>query len=149
MSFQTFSVHAKVKEPVMEKETSEVDTKKLNFFEDLHYRIIYKDTKDFFDWVLLGTAVVALLIVIVFQNTHYVIITRPLEENFLDLKRNYTIEEVIEKQEIVEETPDTIEAEQTEEIETNSEILSSDFLEEEKEEVPRKKKNKNSKKKRA
>lgn len=133
----------------MEKETSEVEQKKLNFFEDLHYRIIYKDTKDFFDWVLLGTAVVALLIVIVFQNTHYVIITRPLEENFLDLKRNYTIEEVIEKQEIVEETPDAIDTEQTEEIETNSEILSSDFLEEEKEEVPRKKKNKNSKKKRA
>ncbi len=144
MSFQIFPVHAQDKEPVVETE-SKVEEKKLNFFEDLHYRIIYKDTKDFFDWVLLGTAVVALLIVMVFQNTHYVIITKPLEENFLDSEKNYTIEEV---EEIVEETPEIIETEEKE-VETNPEILSSDFLEEEKEQVPNKKKNKNYKKKRA
>lgn len=142
MSFQISTISAST-QTLLLNEKEEVSNEKMNFFEEMEYRIIYKDTKDFFDYVIFGTAVVALLIVMVFQNTHYVIIRRPIEqENFLEESNNYTIEEV--EKEIVEEeslensevlSSDLLEVEEKTE---NPEILSSDLLVEE-EEKPMKK----------
>jgi hypothetical protein len=42
-----------------------------NLFEEFYYRLFIKDTRDFYDYVMLGTFIVGLLIVMVFQNTHY------------------------------------------------------------------------------
>lgn len=147
LTFQIFPVSASESiEQVTYQETEEVVTeKRMNFFEELHYRIIYKDTKDFFDYVILGTAIVALLIVMVFQNTHYVIVTRPLEETiFQDEKSTYTVEEVVEE---VKEEKKKDELE-TKDEDQNPEILSSDLLEEEIDVKPVKKE-RNNKKKRA
>ncbi len=53
--------------------TIEVEQKQeeRNFLEEFYYRMFEKDTKDFFDYVLLGIFIVGLLIVMVLQNTHY------------------------------------------------------------------------------
>ena len=42
-----------------------------NLFEEFYYRLFIKDTRDFYDYVMLGTFIVGLLIVMIFQNTHY------------------------------------------------------------------------------
>lgn len=42
-----------------------------NLFEEFYYRLFLKDTRDIYDYVMLGTFIVGLLIVMVFQNTHY------------------------------------------------------------------------------
>ena len=47
-----------------------------NLFEDFYYRLFLKDTKDFYDYVMLGTFIVGLLIVMIFQNTHYYVIKK-------------------------------------------------------------------------
>ncbi len=149
LSFHGFSVYAesRVEQNVSLNENSSNQVER-NFFEELHYRIVLKDEpKDFFDYVIFATFVVGLLIVMVFQNTHYIIITKPLEEvEILKDENNYSIEEVAEIKESIEE-PKEDEKEEVK-VESNPEILSSDFLEEE-EVIPKKKKNRNSKKKRA
>ena len=47
-----------------------------NLFEEFYYRLFLKDTRDFYDYVMLGTFVVGLLIVMVFQNTHYYVVKK-------------------------------------------------------------------------
>lgn len=48
MCFQVVTVSASESvEKITYQETEESTEKKMNFFEDLHYRIIYKDTRDF------------------------------------------------------------------------------------------------------
>ena len=42
-----------------------------NIFEEFYYRLFLKDTRDFYDYIMLGTFIVGLLIVMIFQNTHY------------------------------------------------------------------------------
>lgn len=146
MCFQVVTVSASESvEKITYQETEESTEKKMNFFEDLHYRIIYKDTRDFFDYVIFGTAVIALLIVMVFQNTHYIIVTKPVEEvHFLEEKRDYTIEEVVEETKVEEQ--ETLVEEKVEE--ENPEILSSSLLEDESPKVPNKK-NRNKNRRRA
>lgn len=137
-SFQVISVQAQnieTSKVLQEEETSEVVEKKMNLFEELHYRLFLKDTRDFFDYLLLAIFVVGLLIVLVFKNTHYVVVQKPLEaKTFLESGSDYSIEEIGEAT-IIEEEPE----EKEEIIEENPEILSSELLEEETVEVPRKK----------
>ena len=130
MSLHLMPVFANEKKVEMiSYQKEEVTEKKMTFLEDLHYRIIYKDTKDFFDYVLLGSAIISLLIVMVFQNTHYVIVVKQVEEaTILEEEPSYSIEEKKKKKE-----DSTIE---------NPEILSSALLEEEKPVKTNKKKNK-------
>ena len=47
-----------------------------NLFEEFYYRLFLKDTRDFYDYVMLGTFIVGLLIVMVFQNTHYYVVRK-------------------------------------------------------------------------
>lgn len=47
-----------------------------NLFEDFYYRLFIKETRDFYDYVMLGTFIVGLLIVMVFQNTHYYVVKK-------------------------------------------------------------------------
>ena len=101
MSLHLMPVFANEKKVEMiSYQKEEVTEKKMTFLEDLHYRIIYKDTKDFFDYVLLGSAIISLLIVMVFQNTHYVIVVKQVEEaTILEEEPSYSIEEIEEKKE--------------------------------------------------
>ncbi len=145
MSFQVIPVRAQeeqLSKVTSEKETEEVVKKKRNIFEEFHYRVFLKDTRDFFDFILLGIFITGLLIVLVFKNTHYVVVQKSLEaKTFLETGNTYSVEEIspsveveVEDAEIVEEKEDEVA-----EIVENSEILSSDDLEEEQEQVPMKK----------
>ena len=63
-----------------------------NLFEEFYYRLFLKDTRDFYDYVMLGTFVVGLLIVMVFQNTHYYVVKKievPEEKPKYDHRNNY------------------------------------------------------------
>lgn len=63
-----------------------------NLFEEFYYRLFLKDTRDFYDYVMLGTFVVGLLIVMVLQNTHYYVVKKieVLEEKpKYDHRNNY------------------------------------------------------------
>lgn len=137
MNFQFMPVQAESvdsKMMVEEQETGEVVEKKMNVFEELHYRMFLKDTRDFFDYVLLAIFIVGLLIVLVFKNTHYVVVQKyATEQTFLESPATYSVEELVEEPK--EEVAEIVEEVQEE----NPEILSSELLEEEKKEVPNKK----------
>ena len=80
MKLEAKTVHAmEVSVPVLTSDTTET-VEKMNIFEEFYYRMFEKDTKkDFFDYVLLAIFIVGLLIVMVFQNTHYVVVERANE----------------------------------------------------------------------
>lgn len=59
-----------------------------NLFEEFYYRLFLKDTRDFYDYVMLGTFIVGLLIVMVFQNTHYYVVK--VEKPTIELKKEET-----------------------------------------------------------
>lgn len=71
-----------------------------NLFEEFYYRLFLKDTRDFYDYVMLGTFVVGLLIVMVFQNTHYYVVKKievPEEKPKYDHRNNYNRQNNYEK----------------------------------------------------
>lgn len=145
MSFQVLPVRAQEKVASIPQETEEVVKQKRNIFEEFHYRVFLKDTRDFFDFVLLGIFITGLLIVLVFKNTHYVVVQKSLEaKTFLETGNVYSVDEIETPTELVNAEEEN--TEEVAEIVENSEILSSEDLEEEVEEVPRKK---DKKKKRA
>lgn len=100
---------------ILASETGNVETKKMNIIENLSYRLFEKDTRDAWDYLLLAILVVGLLIVMVFQNTRYYIVTKKeepisdllLEENNLTLVEQITpVEKVIsENRESVKHKP--------------------------------------------
>lgn len=106
ISFQVIPVHAA---NVANQSNVSAQEERTGIFEELHYRLFEKDTKDFFDYLLLAIFIIGLLIVMVFQNTHHYVVVRPKEDILVE--KNYNIEELKEE----------------------SEILSSDMLEEESE----------------
>ena len=67
-------------EEVSEEATSETVVEKRNVFEELYYRIVLKDTRDFYDYVIFGILAIGLLIVMIFQNTHYYVVKVNKEE---------------------------------------------------------------------
>lgn len=69
-----------IKENNIKKSDDKSSTKKLSIFGALKYRLVEKDTKDFWDYVILIILIVGLLIVMVFQNTHYYIVKIPEKE---------------------------------------------------------------------
>lgn len=69
------SICAFADDVVAQEENIEV-VEERNLFEEFYYRLFLKDTKDFYDYVMLGTFIVGLLIVMVFQNTHYYVVKK-------------------------------------------------------------------------
>ena len=69
------SICAFADDVVAQEENIEV-VEERNLFEEFYYRLFLKDTKDFYDYVMLGIFIVGLLIVMVFQNTHYYVVKK-------------------------------------------------------------------------
>ena len=63
-------------EDVVAQEDAGETIESRNLFEEFYYRLFIKDTRDFYDYVMLGTFIVGLLIVMVFQNTHYYVVKK-------------------------------------------------------------------------
>ncbi len=109
MNMVVIPVEASTPQQLLTSSQTEEKVEKRNLFEEFYYRLVLKDTRDFFDYVLLGILIVGLLIVMVFQNTHYVVVkTSPstfLEEEPVQIE---TIE--VEKEEteekVEENTPE-------------------------------------------
>jgi len=102
MSFQVLPVRAQEKVASIPQETEEVVKQKRNIFEEFHYRVFLKDTRDFFDFVLLGIFITGLLIVLVFKNTHYVVVQKSLEaKTFLETGNVYSVDEIETPTELV------------------------------------------------
>lgn len=60
-------------------ETEEVVVER-NIFEDFYYRLVLKDTRDFYDYVMFGIFIIGMLIVLVLKNTHYYTVRIQKEE---------------------------------------------------------------------
>ncbi len=97
LNVSTSPVHVGAVE--MEETDSEIvveEQKSIGILEDLYYRLFEKDTKDFFDYVLLAIFIIGLLIVMVLQNTHRYTVT------IIDSpKTSSKKEEVIEEDKII------------------------------------------------
>lgn len=121
MNFSVRRVQAvEVSVPVLANTVETETVEKMNLFEEFYYRMFEKDTaRDFFDYILLTIFIVGLLIVMVFQNTHYVVVSTP-------------------KETILDEEPVEIESIQVEE--SPVEVVSSEIVEEEKPHKSRRKK---------
>ena len=95
---------------ILASETAELGSKKMNFLENLEYRLFEKETRDTWDYLLLAIFIVALLIVMVFQNTRYYVITkkedmfpnRLLEDNNLSL-----VDQIIVQEKVIDENRKT------------------------------------------
>lgn len=109
---------------------------KLNLFENFYYRLFEKDTKDFFDYSLMGVFIVGLLIVMVLQNTHYTVVKNQKETKLVLVEAPVVEEKLEEKETLVETVEEKIEP---------SEILPSELLEED---VPKVEQQRHKKKKR-
>lgn len=81
------SICALTEEVVVDEGNNEIIEDR-NLFEEFYYRLVLKDTKDFYDYIMLGTFVVGLLIVMVFQNTHYYTV-QVKEETKTPVKKQY------------------------------------------------------------
>lgn len=115
--------------PILVSETTigiEQKEERMNVFENFYYRLFEKDTKDFFDYVLLGIFIVGLLIVMVLQNTHYYTVMVPYEsEKFLEEPNNENvIEEVTKVEEVqpVEEAKPQVEETKPIEVEEKTKV---------------------------
>lgn len=69
-----------------------------NPLEELYYRLVLKDTKDFYDYVIFGILCVGLVIIMIFQNTHYYTVTVNKDKKQKHYQKQYNKSYKYEKQ---------------------------------------------------